>query len=198
MRRLFGFCLVVGSVLTGCEKPIDTNRTVEPYGTFGEVIYREACQRVAYIGQREQWLAGLIPTLDVSGQFGRSVCVDGNPPPAGSPPKLPALVAQKGALVQLVDTILPKDFLDTLEKFLEQLAPPSDDGTRQNAIARLGETLGVMAADDQFNAALERLSKRNGYRPTKTAAGLVHTVVYYPGIDDFIGQTLGLIAKGGA
>src|SRR5439155_26837383 len=35
------------------------------------------------------------------------------------------------------------------------------------------------------------------YRPTKTAAGLVHTIVNYPGIDDFIGKTLGLIAPGG-
>jgi hypothetical protein len=196
MRRiLFGLGLVAAAA--ACEK-LDTNRTVEPYGTFGEIIYRESCQRVAYTGQLAQKEAGLIATVDVSGQFGRSVCVDGAPPPSDAPAKLATIVEQKATLVSTVDTILPKDFLSTLENFLEQLLPLSDDGTMEAAIKSLGDVLGIMAADPDFSPALARLALRNGYRPTKTAAGLVHTIVYYPGIDDFFGKTLGLIAKGGS
>jgi len=81
MRRaqkltLFTLALVAG----GCEQ-LDTNRTVEPYGTFGEIIYREGCQRVAYTGQLAQKAAGQIQTVDVSGGLGRSVCVNNAPPP---------------------------------------------------------------------------------------------------------------------
>ena len=92
---------------------------------------------------------------------------------------------------------MPKDFLDTLEAFLEQLLPLSDDGTMERAISSLGDLLGTMAADPDFGPALSRLAVRNGYRPTKTAAGLVHTIVNYPNIDDFLGKTLSMIAPGG-
>ena len=55
MRRtqrltLFTLVLVAGG---GCDK-LDTNRTVDPYGSFGEIIYREGCQRVAYTGHLAQ------------------------------------------------------------------------------------------------------------------------------------------------
>ena len=200
MRRnlLLTLVLVVVPVLPGCDKPLDTTRIGDPYGTFGEIIYREGCQRVAYTGQLAQKEAGQIPTVDVAGQLGHSVCVAGMAPPANAPAKLSTIVNQKAELVSTVDAMLPKDFLSTLETFLEQLLPLSDDGTMERAIASLGDLLGTMAADPDFSPALSRLALRNGYRPTKTAAGLVHTVVYYPQIDDFIGKTLGLIAPGGS
>ncbi|MGZ3426102.1 MAG: hypothetical protein ACXVCV_05595, partial [Polyangia bacterium] len=180
----------------GCDK-LDTTRTTDSYGSFGEIVYREGCQRVAYTGQLAQKAAGQIETVDVSGALGRSVCVDGAAPPASSPAKLTTIVGQKSLLVATVDAILPKDFLDTLEAFMEQLLPLSDDGTMERAIASLGDLLGTMADDPDFGPALSRLAVRIGYRPTKTAAGLVHTIVNYPNIDDFLGKTLALIAPGG-
>jgi hypothetical protein len=186
--------LVVAAV--GCDK-LDTTRTVDSYGSFGEIIYREGCQRVAYTGQLAQKAAGQIQTVDVSGQLGNAVCVQGAAPPADAPAKLSTIVTQKSELVSTVDAILPKDFLDTLEAFLEQLLPLSDDGTMEHAISSLGDLLGTMAADPDFGPALARLAVRNGYRPTKTAAGLAHTIVNYPNIDDFLGKTLALIAPGG-
>ena len=183
--------------LTACDK-LDTTRTVDPYGSFGEAIYREGCQRVAYTGQLAQKAAGQIATVDVSGRLGHSVCVDGNAPPADAPAKLQTIVQQKAKLIATVDTMLPKSFLDTLETFLEQLLPLSDDGTMERAIASLGDLLGTMADDPDFSPALARLAIRNGYRPTNTAAGLVHTIVEYPNIDEFIGKTLNLIAPGGS
>jgi hypothetical protein len=188
---------VLSSLLAGCSDDLDTTNTIEPYTSFGGIIYREGCQRVAYTGQLAQKEAGQIQTVDVSGALGRSVCVDGSPPPAGAPDKLTAIVQQKDLLIATVDLILPKDFLNTLEGFLEALAPLADDDTMPHAIQSLGNLLDVMAKDPDFAPALARLANRVGYRPTSTAAGLVHTVVEYPGIDDFLSKTLGLIAPGG-
>jgi hypothetical protein len=179
-----------------CDK-LDTNRTVDSYGSFGEIVYREGCQRVAYTGQLQQKAAGVISTVDVSGKLGHDVCVNGAAPPTSAPAKLATIVQQKAELISTVDNITPHDFLDTLEHFLEQLLPLSDDGTMERAISSLGDLLGTMAADADFGPALARLAVRNGYRPTKTAAGLMHTIVNYPNIDDFMGKTLALIAPGG-
>lgn len=194
----FSLSLGLVAALAGCDKPLDPTRVAEPYGTFGEIVYRESCQRVAYTGQRAQQQAGQIQTVDVSGTLGRSVCVEGAPPPANAPAKLSTIVTQKAALVATVDAVAPHDFLDTLEKFMEQLLPLTDDRTMETAIASLGELLGTMSSDPDFSPALARLAIRNGYRPTKTAAGLVHTIVYYPNIDDFLGKTLALIAPMGS
>ena len=58
--------LLLMSLLPGCSK-LDTNRTVDSYSSFGEIVYRESCQRVAYTGQLDQKAAGQIATVDVSG-----------------------------------------------------------------------------------------------------------------------------------
>ncbi len=190
------FVLFVVAGAAGCDK-LDTNRTVDTYSSFGEIVYRESCQRVAYTGQLAQKAAGQIQTVDVSGALGNSVCVQQAAPPANAPAKLTTIVTQRPSLIATVDAITPKDFLDTLEAFLEQLLPLSDDGTMETAIASLGDLLGTMSQDPDFGPALSRLAVRDGYRPTKTAAGLVHTIVNYPNIDDFMGKTLALIAPGG-
>src|ERR1700742_518165 len=100
MRRLASGVLVAFAALSGCDT-IDTNRTVEPYSSFGAAVYREGCQRVAYTGQLEQKAEGQRTTVDVSGQYGRAVCVDNMPPPADAPPVLSAIVGQKSPLVAL-------------------------------------------------------------------------------------------------
>jgi hypothetical protein len=187
----------LSAALAACEQLDTSKRTIDPYGTFGEIVYRESCQRVAYTGQLAQQQAGQRQTVDVAGNYGRAVCVDGNAPPADAPAKLSAIVAQKAALVATVDAILPKPFLTNLEHFLEQLLPLSDDGTMEKAISSLGNVLGTMAADPDFSPALSRLALRVGYHPTKTAAGLMRTIVNYPNIDQFLDKTLKMIAPGG-
>ncbi len=188
--------LLLAAFLPGCSK-FDTSRTVDSYSSFGEIVYRESCQRVAYTGQLAQKAAGQIQTVDVEGTLGTSVCVAGATPPPNAPLKLTAIVGERSPLIAVVDLVLPQDFLTTLETFLEQLLPLSDDGTFETAIASLGQLMGTMAADPDFAPALSRLAIRNGYRPTKTVDGLLHTIVNYPQIDDFIGETLALVAKGG-
>ena len=163
-QKLNWALVVVLAGAAGCEK-LDTNRTVDSYGSFGEIVYREGCQRVAYTGQLAQKAAGQIQTVDVAGTLGHSVCVEGAAPPTDSPAKLTAIVGQKSLLVSTVDAILPKDFLDTLEAFLEQLLPLSDDGTMQTAIASLGDLMGQMHDDPDFGPALSRLARAQRLSP---------------------------------
>lgn len=181
----------------GCDAPLDTSRTVEPYGSFGEVLYREACQRVAYLGQLADRDAGKRDTVDVSGALGRAVCVDGAAPPMDAPAKLQAMPGEKSAIVANADTVLPKGILDDMEGFLEAILPLADDGTTDRAVSSVGTLLGNMRDDPAFTDALARMAARDGYRPTKTAGGLVRSLVGYPAIDDFLGNVLGLVAKGG-
>src|SRR5687767_5990378 len=42
----------------GCEADLDPTRQVGERGTFGEIIYREGCQRVAYTAQLDEKAAG--------------------------------------------------------------------------------------------------------------------------------------------
>ncbi len=186
------------SAAVGCDDSFDTNRTVEAYGSFGDIMYREACQRVAYTGELAQQAAGQISTVDVSGTLGKQVCIQGQPAPATSPEKLQEIQVEKQPLSATVDAILPKPFLSDLQDFLVAITVLADDGTMPNAISSMSDLLGTMHDDPDFAPALARLATRLGYRPTKTAAGLVHTVVEYPNIDDFLGKLLALIAPGGS
>jgi hypothetical protein len=183
--------------LLACDKPLDTDRNVERYTSFGQAVYREGCQRVAYTGQLAEKAAGLRKTVDVSGALGRAVCVDEMPAPADAPAKLKAIRAQRDGLIATIDAILPSPILSDLQRFLESILPLADDGTMEAAISGLGKILAVMRDDPDFAPALARLAHRNGYRPTKTAAGLVHTIIEYPRIDDFLDKVLNLVGPGG-
>ncbi len=192
--------VMVTTVLTcvvGCEKPLDTNRVVDSYSSFGEVVYREGCQRVDWTGQLAQKAAGQRTTVDVSGTEAHQVCVENMPAPSAAPDKVKAIQGQRDLLIATVDLILPQPFLADLQNFMLQILPLNDDGTMGKSIQSIADLLDTMYKDPDFTPALARLALRAGYRPTKTAAGLVHTIVEYPNIDDFLGKLLGLIAPGG-
>src|SRR5262249_7328096 len=90
-------------LLRGCEPPLDTRRQTEPYASFGAAVYREACQRVAYIGQLEQKEAGKLAVVDAEGELGEAVCVVGAPAPADSPEKLQEIQRLRQPLISVVD-----------------------------------------------------------------------------------------------
>jgi hypothetical protein len=182
----------------GCTPDLDTTRGEVVRGTFGETIYREGCQRVAYTAQLDERAAGVRQTVDVSGEkYAAPVCVPLTPapPPDDAPVKLKALAAQRAVIVAAADRIFPKTFLDPLESFLESIVDLSDDGTLEAAIGKTGDLLGAMKDDDELNAALARLSGRAGYRPMQVA-DLVRTFVSYAGLDDLLGKTLDLLLDG--
>src|SRR5213594_3681129 len=104
--------VMVTTVITlvlACEKPLDTNRTVEAYGSFGEIIYRQGCQRVAWSGELAQKAAGTKETLDVGAVTATAVCRDNLPAPADAPDKLKAIQVQRDLLIAAVDLIFPND-----------------------------------------------------------------------------------------
>lgn len=181
---------------SACQADLDTTRTPDSYSSFGDAIYRETCQRVAYTGQLAQQQAGEIQHVDVSGALGRSVCVMGEAPPAGSPIQLSALFGEHPEVTATVDGILPQPFLASLESFLEAILPIYDDGTMENAIGSLSKLLGAMHDDPDFPAAFARIRVRHGYEPAD--AGMIHEVLAYPDFDAFTGDFLGLVGPGGA
>src|ERR1700744_3440750 len=97
MRRI-AIGLLLTLALPACDK-LDTNRTVDSYSSFGEIVYREGCQRVAYTGQLDQKSAGPITPVDVSGTLGHDVCVTGTTPPASAPPILSAIFGERDPLI---------------------------------------------------------------------------------------------------
>jgi hypothetical protein len=196
-KVLFLATIGLGAFVGGCESDLDTTRQVESSGSLGETVYREVCQRETYLGELEEQEAGSRQTVDVSGAKYKDLCINDGPAPADAPPKVPALKANRSLIVGLVDAVIPPDFSDAFQQYLESLGPLSDDGTMEHALASLGDVLGVMATDNEFTSAAERLGLRDGYRPLASQPGAMPQLVTYTGLDDFLGSTLKVIAKGG-
>jgi hypothetical protein len=182
---------------SACQPDLDTTRTPDSYSSFGDAIYRETCQRVAYTGQLAQQQAGEIQRVDVSGSLGRDVCVMGEAPPAGAPDALVAIAGEHPEVTATVDGLLPQPFLASLETFLEQILPLYDDGTMENAIGGLSKLLGAMHDDPDFPSAFARIRVRHGYQPLAIDPGMIHEVLEYPDFDAFTGAFLGLVGPGG-
>ena len=127
-----------------------------------------------------------------------SVCVQGAAPPADAPAKLSTIVAQKSELI--VDG----------RRDPAQGLPRHARGVPRAAVAA-ARTTARWSAPSPRSAICSarwptiptsvrrcrawRCATATGRR--RPAAGLVHTIVNYPNIDDFIGKTLALIAPGG-
>jgi hypothetical protein len=194
-RSLAAFALLAAALVGGCEPDLDTNRQKVPRGgTFGQIVYGEACQRVAYLAELEARVADPNLTVDVTGQKYAPTCgPDDAPAPGDSPPKVVALQRERSIIAAAVDAILPKDFLDSMEKFLEAIVVLDDDGTMEATMRSVGGVLQQMIDDPAVTPALARMGTRGGYRPTSTAAGLGHAILSYPAIDDMLSSTLDLL-----
>lgn len=187
--------LLVALTLTtvGCVADLDTTREVTERGSFGAIVYQEACQRVAYIAELDERAAGLRQTVDLTGTTYAPVCLEDAPAPESAPAKLKALQQQRGLLVRVVDTVLPEEFLAPLQKFLEAMAVLNDDGTLPGAIESAGRLLEDLAADPGFAPAMGRVTGRGGFRPTELAGGLAGPSIRYSGIDDLLASALDLL-----
>ncbi len=184
-------------IVAGCQDSFDSTRTIEPYASFGEIVYRESCQRIAYTSQLDQQAAGLRARVDVSGALGRSVCIEGAAVPADAPLKLAAVRAARDGLIDAVDRLLPADLLPDVQRFMESLTPLFDDGSMERAIRPSADLLAALRDDADAVPAMHRLSSRTGYHPAERT-GLLPALVQYPSLDSVIGETLALLAPGGA
>ncbi len=179
-------------LFASCIAELDTSRETPARGTFGEIVYREACQRVAYTAQLDEQAAGKRATVDVTGHAFGEICTANKPVPMNAPIKLKALQGQRSPIITAVDAILPKDFLSSLESFLIAIQPLNDDGTMTETMSKTGQLLGQLKADGDLTAALARLQGREGYRPSG-ASDLVRVIMSYPKINEFMAQSLDVL-----
>ncbi len=136
--------------------------------TFGEIVYTEACNRVAYSGELAEVQAGKRPTLDASGVGYRGMCRFGGAVPAGAPPVMNAMQAARKTLIDDVNVTAPESLLEPLNQTLRASLPAFDGPEARQAALGSGTVLLGLAGDAAAVSALGRLSYRVGYRPPGT------------------------------
>jgi hypothetical protein len=173
--------LVVAGVALGCAH-LDTTPPAVERGTLGEEIVRVFCEQMA---------AASDPT-DVTGLRWKPVCRGQVPPPADAPPRLRALMANRGRLARALDRTLPEELHDDLGRFLGRLLPLVDTPTERvpRSTRLLVDLLEALAADGEALEALARVGTREGYRPARLRLGLVRPVLAYPALDEFVERAL--------
>lgn len=177
------------TLLPACE--VDLGPREAPGGSFGAIVFREACQRVTYSSELETQKA-----IDVSGARGRAVCT-GQAAPEGAEPIVKALFMERTNIVSGVDTGVPVELQDPLDTYLRALQPLQDDGTLVTLLLRTGQSLQQLGADSGTTAGIAKLSHLGGIRPARTSGGLVRALAAVPSLDDFVGVTLPLLDQGG-
>jgi len=179
-----------------CEADLG-ERAPQNGGSFGAIVFREACQRVTYSAE----LATPGHPVDVSGQSSRTLCLSDAKPGDDADPAVRALFSQRENIVTGVNSGVPDqpdDLQSALDGYLRAVQPLQDDGTLVMLIERVATVLTKMAADDGVVKGLERLGHVDGIRPASSAGGLLRAIAGAQGLDDFIGASLPILDTGGA
>lgn len=186
---------LAAGVLLGQSCDVDLGaRTPESTGSFGSIVFREACQRVSYTAE----LSGG-RQLDVTGTSSSAMC-RGSTPPSGADPTVQALFAQRDNIISGVDRGVPSepdDLQSALDGYLRAVQPLQDDGTMVTLVTRTADVLKTMAADEGVVRGLGRLGHIGGIRPPGTAGGMIRAVAGADWLDKFIGASLTLLDTGG-
>lgn len=183
--------------LTSCTVDLGPRQS-ETTGSFGSIVYREACLRVAYTADLQARTKNPNQPLDASGTRYAAYCAGQAAPPADADPSVRALDGQRQALIAAVDQALPDDLLPSLDLYLRALAPLQDDGTVTELLGRSGRLLASLSQDQGLHQALSRLGRTGGVRPPETAGAGPRGLFAAPGLDAFIGASLPLFLPGGA
>lgn len=154
-------------LLLSCDVDLGT-RSAPASRTFGEIVYTEACNRVAYSGELAEVQAGKRTTLDASGVGYRGMCRFGGPVPAGAPPVMNAMQTARKSLIDDVNVTAPESLLEPLNQTLRASLPAFDGPEARAAALGSGTVLLGLASDAAAVSALGRLSYRVGYRPPGT------------------------------
>lgn len=181
--------LAMSCAIAGCEE-FDTTPLPVEHGTLGEEIYQVFCERMAAEANPD----------DTTGARWKPVCEGRAPLPDDSPPRLVALEANRGRLVDAIDRTIPEELTDELGNFLGELLPFFDPPAERlpNQTRRLADFLHRLSNDDEAIAALERIGNRQGYRPLRLALGVTRPVLAYPDFDRFSELALYTILEGSA
>jgi len=155
-------------------------RTPQSARTFGEVIYRESCERVAYSGELLEVAQGKRTAIDASGVAYRPMCNTGAPPPAGAPAVMQAMASERQAIVDEVNRAVPEALLTPLDTALRAMVPSIDGPAGQKAVVGGGTVLLRVAGDPAAAAAIGRLFGRDGFRPPGSEARLALGLLNLP------------------
>ena len=185
-QRLGGALLWVSTVglgagLAACDANLgDRMAPPETPRTLGQIAYAETCQRLAYTAELADYNAGRRTTLDASGVGYRSMCREWAAPPAGAPPLMLEVDAQRQAIIGSVDTTVPAALYDALDAALRATIPAFDGSAAPQAVSGMGSVLTGLAQDPQAVAAVTRLGLRSGYRLKATDGGLLRGLLADP------------------
>jgi hypothetical protein len=185
----FGF---LAAAAMGCGVDLGP-RVSPPSRSFGEIVYREACQRVTYTAELEERRAGQPRAIDASGTAYRAFC-SGAAPPLTAPLVAGALFAQRPQIVGAVDDTFPAPLLDPLDRYLRALRPLEDDGTVAQVVTGAGSLLARLGDNGDAVLALSRLGWRDGFRPGLVQAGLPRALLASPELDGDLSALLPLLS----
>lgn len=168
-------------MLAGCDADLGARYT-RPPRSFGEIVYTESCERVAFTAELEELRTGQRQQIDASGVAYVPMCRFGEPAPAAAPQVMQAVAGQRQVVIDTVNAIVPEPLLEPLRLSLQAMLPALDssDGAAIAAVQGLSDTLTRAAADAQVTGALARLGLRDGFRAPSTTAGFLRALLDYP------------------
>lgn len=162
-----------------CDVDLGTRYTPPPR-TFGEIVYGEVCERVAYSGELDEYQAGTRTAIDASGVAYRPMCIFNGAIPAGAPPIMQSVAAERQTIVSDVNLTVPESLLDPLDRTLRGMLPAMDGEAGRKMMLGGGSVLLSLAADPTAASALGRVSWRDGFRPPGTEGNVVRGLLALP------------------
>ncbi len=159
-------------ILSACDADLG-ERVTPPSRSFGEVIYQEVCERVAFTSELEQWQNGQRPFIDASGVAYRPMCNVAAAPPSSAAPIMHSVAAERPTIVTEVNHAIPEALLDPLDQALRNMLPALDGPAGQKMLLGASDVLLRMGADPQVVGSLGRLGLREGFVPRGSGGNAV-------------------------
>lgn len=196
MRRWSAGGLVLLVSLTGSDCDVDLGVRPKPAArSFGEIVYTEVCERVAYSAELAEVQAGQRPALDSAGVAYRSMCRGGQPPPAGSPPVLTAVHANRKTIIEEVNAGLPEGILTPLDLTLRRSLPALDGAAGRLSVLRTGELLVSTATEARAKGSYAKLAWQDGFVPAGTTQQMLLWALTRPSLQGALRETTRVLAQ---
>ena len=194
LGRATAAVLLIGGALSGASCDVDLGQRTPPVArSFGEIVYTESCNRVAFSGELAEVQAGKRATLDASGVAYRGMCRFGQSPPAGAPPVMSAVQSARKTIIDDVNAMAPESLLEPLNLTLRASLPAFDGPPARQAALGAGSVLLGLSADAASVSALGRLTWRTGFRPRGSEANAARGLLELPGLYTGLNQALPLL-----
>lgn len=181
--------IAVTFTAVSCDVDLGSRPSQRPR-TFGEVVYTEVCERVAYTGELEQQQAGQRTSIDASGVAYRPMCNFNGAPPDGAPQIMTTVATARPTIVSDINTIAPEPLLSPLDHTLRLMLPSMDGPSGQKVMSGGGSVLLALASDPVTVSAIARLGWREGFRPAGSELLAVRRLLDYSDLYASLSATL--------